>query len=1364
MKHLKNKRGFTIIETLVSLFVVLVIFLGIYSIIILSLKLTSDNAFYVEATEIANQKMELLRNLPYDDVGTITGSPVGVINEHETVIQDGTYDVHTSVIFYDDPYDGSQGGTDSVWLDYKIATIKVSWTSKYGAKDVTIFSKIIPNTEESLTGYGLLKLFVVDSSGASVSNADIHIESATGPFNADYVSDTSGELSLPLLPGLEDYKVIITKPNYGTDQTYPRNATNTNPTKPFLSVFDGLKTEESFSIDKLSILTIKTLSNTLPENWPIHTISTSSVSANSSLGIDSSDNLYFVWQEDSISSSSVFVQKYNSAHIKQWSNNKKISNTLFPLNPDIDTDSSGNSFVVWEDNSSTLKAIAYQNPNFKIAQKNKPEIVPSLVQDFQYLKPNYSSIRQPNSTQDNNIFKLFANKVYRGFKYFLDTNSVVAATNAVSFVAKSEASTGSSRTLTIATPSGVLENDILIAFIHHDDESDGPLLQPSGWNTLIASLAPFGWSSDSNGSIFWRAVSASEPGSHTFTLHDDRNEQIAGQIRAYRYVDIASPFDGSISTHNTYRYNQYHPAPSKTIANDDSMLVCGWGADTRTMGDSSPIFPAGMTNTETTYRDYIGIASADLAVNISDSPTGSKTYNANRNVSTASTDWCFVLKPEIVLNDAFVLSLGSQIATTTSPDTDIYIGGAFVIEGVNTVDVTDLSITENGNIDAQNDLTNIKLFYDIDSTAPYDCTSEQYDAGSDSQFGSTSNFDSADGVASFSLGSSVEISPSKSLCIYPVLDILNTAFSSDEIKIEISDPSTDLILNSGIVYPDIAVAISGPTSINKPAVINQAAFRFRNDDGDEVTASWKESQNSPTTSKIGDNLRIRFHLYNQGDLESSAIPYRIEYGLKVSSCSSVSTWESIPTDSTKHWQIISSTFFSNSATTSNVSSGISDYASTFKTGYIMDTSNQTPALTLSSTDFTELEFNIKSTLNATDSEYCFRLSNNGSVFPLIYSEYPSLGIVGDNNIYILGIDSSANNLWATKRVNSDLGNADQINPAIAVSDTLGVATSVIAWEDDRNGNYDIYAQLIDENRNKLWSNDLQITSSSSDEYSVDVEINSNDEIIFTWTNSEASNSNIYIAKYDILGNPLWPENIPVAASSINEYFSKIKIDSSNNIYISWEEEDAGLLDVALAKFDSDANPVWNILLDTSNESYKQYDPSLAISSSYIYVSWTDQRELNNDIYVQKFDFSGNPEWSEDARINVNTGVTSQKESSLIITSLENIVGTWSDNRDSEYNIYATEFNDPQSTINKANVPLMVTGTKKIGESPVYYEYNVDSIVTDSNGEVDILIEWDVPGYSIEINPTSPLTILKRDPITPIQLLPDEIKTIEIYVQ
>ncbi len=280
----KKSNAFTLVEVIVSVAIIAILVLGIYSLILLSLRLTADNKYYVEAIEIANQKIEQIRNLPYDEVGVVSGIPSGNLPQVETISRDGDFIVNTYVTFYDDPYDGV-AGVDPIINDYKIVSVKVGWQGKFEYKNLTVFSKIIPRTEETAEGYGLLKILVSDANASPLADASVRvINNALVPtVDVTNPTDASGILYLPALESFQGYEIIVTRAGYGTDQSYD---ISTSKSPSHLSVTEGDKTEEAFSIDVLGNLQIRTVSNTLPDNWRVNQPLTTRDQVNASVSSD----------------------------------------------------------------------------------------------------------------------------------------------------------------------------------------------------------------------------------------------------------------------------------------------------------------------------------------------------------------------------------------------------------------------------------------------------------------------------------------------------------------------------------------------------------------------------------------------------------------------------------------------------------------------------------------------------------------------------------------------------------------------------------------------------------------------------------------------------------------------------------------------------------------------------------------------------------------------------------------------------------------------------------------------------------------------------------------------------------------------
>ncbi|MCK5590359.1 MAG: hypothetical protein KAI72_00235, partial [Candidatus Pacebacteria bacterium] len=209
----------------------------------------------------------------------------------------------------------------------------------------------------------------------------------------------------------------------------------------------------------------------------------------------------------------------------------------------------------------------------------------------------------------------------------------------------------------------------------------------------------------------------------------------------------------------------------------------------------------------------------DLDVQITDPST--EVVASAGNVSPATP---VLLSGSTTLNndDVIVSTNDTQTASMNITSVDQYVGGSFVMLGqtAGTQTITDVTITETGSVDAQNDLDNIELYYDYDTSAPYDCESESFSGTStETQFGSTDTdgFSSANGTSTFS--GTATASTTQAVCFYTVLDVTSGASNGELLDIQITDASNDVVLSAGTVEPDTVVAISGSTQLSLDDVV-----------------------------------------------------------------------------------------------------------------------------------------------------------------------------------------------------------------------------------------------------------------------------------------------------------------------------------------------------------------------------------------------------------------------------------------------------------------------------------------------------------------------------------------------------------------
>jgi len=183
----------------------------------------------------------------------------------------------------------------------------------------------------------------------------------------------------------------------------------------------------------------------------------------------------------------------------------------------------------------------------------------------------------------------------------------------------------------------------------------------------------------------------------------------------------------------------------------------------------------------------------------------------------------------------------------------------------------------------------------------------------------------------------------------------------------------------------------------------QIHYRWREDDDSETAATWRESEDdgdpSGSTDNLekGTNIRLRIEVANTGGGIASNYNYQIEYASTTGNCTSdPGNWETVKTDESGHWNMSTSTNFSDGDSTTAQLFNNESYS--FVTGGMVEyTSTSTGNISLGEDDYTELEYVIRATNNAiTAGTYCFRVTNSGVDLDS-YDIFPVLTLAGNTN-------------------------------------------------------------------------------------------------------------------------------------------------------------------------------------------------------------------------------------------------------------------------------------------------------------------------------------------------------------------------------
>lgn len=265
----KKSSGFSLVELLVGASLILIIATGIYGAFTKVIEVISASRAKIIAMDLSNERFELIRNLPYDDVGIEGGIPDGVLQHVETFSRSNfTFVATTTIRNIDDPFDGTIGGTpnDLSPADSRLVEIEIGCPTCKNFTPVFVNTRVGPRGLETSSANGALFVRVFDANGQPVEGASVHIENnaVTPSIVIDDETNTSGMLQIvDAPPGVNAYEISVTKSGYTSDETATPGAPgNPNPLKPHATVAVQQVTQVSFVIDRVSTMNFTSTTNT----------------------------------------------------------------------------------------------------------------------------------------------------------------------------------------------------------------------------------------------------------------------------------------------------------------------------------------------------------------------------------------------------------------------------------------------------------------------------------------------------------------------------------------------------------------------------------------------------------------------------------------------------------------------------------------------------------------------------------------------------------------------------------------------------------------------------------------------------------------------------------------------------------------------------------------------------------------------------------------------------------------------------------------------------------------------------------------------------------------------------------------------
>jgi hypothetical protein len=194
---------------------------------------------------------------------------------------------------------------------------------------------------------------------------------------------------------------------------------------------------------------------------------------------------------------------------------------------------------------------------------------------------------------------------------------------------------------------------------------------------------------------------------------------------------------------------------------------------------------------------------------------------------------------------------------------------------------------------------------------------------------------------------------------------------------------------------------------------------------------------------------------------------------------------------------------------------------------------------------------------------------------------------------------------------------DQYVPSVASDGT----NYLVVWEEEHQTGFDIYAARVDQTGTVLDPMGIGVSTFTGNQEFAVVAFDGTNYMV-AWQDERNGSWDIYVARVDTLGNVLDQFGIPVTTDTAKCQVPAIAFDGTNYLVL-WEKSRNASVDICGTRVDKDGNVLDPSGITVSVAPDSQQYPSVAFDGTNYLVVWQDRRSGRRDIYGTRVDILGN---------------------------------------------------------------------------------------------------------------------------------------------
>ena len=174
-----------------------------------------------------------------------------------------------------------------------------------------------------------------------------------------------------------------------------------------------------------------------------------------------------------------------------------------------------------------------------------------------------------------------------------------------------------------------------------------------------------------------------------------------------------------------------------------------------------------------------------------------------------------------------------------------------------------------------------------------------------------------------------------------------------------------------------------------------------------------------------------------------------------------------------------------------------------------------------------------------------------------------------------------------------------------------------------------------------------------------------------WGDERGADRDIYVQRIDAMGNPLWAaDGVPVCLAAGIQDLPEMVSDGAGGVIITWGDSRADAGDIYAQRVNSLGAPQWAadgfpLCTVAGTQGLPQI---VSDGASGAIVTWYDQRGADSDIYAQRISAVGVHSWMIDG-VPLCTAAQNQTVPTIVADGAGGAIVTWRDNRADAGDIY-----------------------------------------------------------------------------------------------